>query len=65
MLLLVTATTCTLSGCMGMAWAMDKMHSFILLREEDYIVLRQLRLHKGKFHHKLLFILKNLHQRAV
>jgi hypothetical protein len=26
MLFLVTATAFTLSGCMGMAWAMDKMH---------------------------------------
>ena len=26
MLFLVTATAFTLSGCMGMAWAMDKIH---------------------------------------
>lgn len=67
MLFLVTATAFTLSGCMGMAWAMDKMHvsRFFFGRGLYCAETVHVFAHKGKFHHKLLFVLKNLHQRAV
>ena len=67
MLFLVTATAFTLSG----AWVWrglwtrctfpDSSSGRGLYCAETVHVFA----HKGKFHHKLLFVLKNLHQRAV